>query len=46
MAETNTSRFSAMDAATRATTQLLLELGLVDEAKQIVEEWMGRWIKV
>ncbi|KAL4923175.1 uncharacterized protein BDV17DRAFT_296600 [Aspergillus undulatus] len=38
--------FSALDSAVRGTTQLLLDLGLVDEAKQIVEEWMGRWIKV
>lgn len=40
------TRFSALDAATRATTQLLLELGLVDEAQQVVQEWMGRWIKI
>lgn len=26
------------------TTQLLLELGLVDEAKQIDDAWMSRWI--
>lgn len=26
------------------TTQLLLELGLVDEAKQVVDAWMSRWI--
>ncbi|KAL6236699.1 hypothetical protein BDW75DRAFT_249959 [Aspergillus navahoensis] len=38
--------FSALDSAVRGTTQLLLDLGLVDEAKQIVEEWMGRWIKL
>lgn len=36
--------FSALDSAVRGTTQLLLDLGLVDEAKQIVETWMGRWI--
>ncbi|KAL2816054.1 flavin-containing amine oxidoreductase-domain containing protein [Aspergillus cavernicola] len=38
--------FSALDSAVRGTTQLLLDLGLVDEAKQIVHEWMGRWIKL
>ncbi|KAL4921323.1 flavin-containing amine oxidoreductase-domain containing protein [Aspergillus aurantiobrunneus] len=38
--------FSALDSAVRGTTQLLLDLGLVDEAKQIVQEWMGRWIKL
>jgi monoamine oxidase len=36
--------FSALDSAVRGTTQLLLELGLVDEAKEIVNTWMGRWI--
>ncbi|KAE8374393.1 hypothetical protein BDV26DRAFT_284329 [Aspergillus bertholletiae] len=38
--------FSALDSAIRGTTQLLLDLGLVDEAKSIVNTWMGRWIKV
>lgn len=38
--------FSALDSAVRGTTQLLLDLGLVDEAKAIVETWMGRWIKL
>ncbi|KAL2839359.1 flavin-containing amine oxidoreductase-domain containing protein [Aspergillus pseudoustus] len=38
--------FSALDSAVRGTTQLLLDLGLVDEAKQIVDEWMGRWIRL
>lgn len=37
---------SALDSAVRGTTQLLLEMGLVDEAKQIVDEWMGRWISL
>jgi monoamine oxidase len=36
--------FSALDSAVRGTTQLLLDMGLVDEAKEIVETWMGRWI--
>ncbi|OGM40768.1 amine oxidase [Aspergillus bombycis] len=38
--------FSALDSAVRGTTQLLLDPGLVDEAKTIVNTWMGRWIKV
>ena len=38
--------FSALDSAVRGTAQLLLDLGLVDEAKTIVEEWMGRWISI
>jgi monoamine oxidase len=36
--------FSALDSAVRGTTQILLDMGLVDEAKTIVETWMGRWI--
>jgi monoamine oxidase len=36
--------FSALDSAVRGTAQLLLDMGLVDEAKQVVETWMGRWI--
>lgn len=38
--------FSALDSAVRGTAQLLLDLGLVDEAKSVVNEWMGRWIKL
>ncbi|KAH4022764.1 hypothetical protein HBI95_080590 [Parastagonospora nodorum] len=38
--------FSALDSAVRGTTQLLLDMGLVDEAKQVVDTWMGRWINV
>lgn len=38
--------FSALDSAVRGTSQLLLDLGLVDEAKEIVETWMGRWIHI
>ncbi|KAF2105768.1 hypothetical protein BDV96DRAFT_508891 [Lophiotrema nucula] len=38
--------FSALDSAVRGTTQLLLDMGLVDEAKQVVDEWMGRWISL
>lgn len=36
--------WSALESAVRGTTQLLLEMGLVDEAKSITEEWMARWI--
>lgn len=38
--------FSALESAARGTVQMLLDLGLVDEAKQINEEWMARWIHV
>ncbi|KAJ4205054.1 hypothetical protein NW767_003849 [Fusarium falciforme] len=38
--------FSALESAVRGTTQLLLDLGLVDEAKQVVDTWMARWITV
>lgn len=38
--------FSALDSAVRGTVQVLLDLGLVDEAKSIVQTWMGRWIKL
>lgn len=36
--------FSALDSALRGTTQLLLDMGLVDEAKENVDFWMARWI--
>ncbi|KAF5653154.1 amino-acid oxidase [Fusarium sp. NRRL 25303] len=35
---------SAIYSAARGTVQLLLELGMVDEAKEINRRWMGRWI--
>ncbi|RKL23412.1 hypothetical protein BFJ72_g14541 [Fusarium proliferatum] len=35
---------SAIYSAARGTIQLLLELGMVDEAKEINLRWMGRWI--
>lgn len=38
--------FSALDSAVRGSVQLCLDLGLVDEAKFIVKEWMGRWITI
>ncbi|KAF4447228.1 L-amino-acid oxidase [Fusarium austroafricanum] len=37
---------SALESGVRGAVQLLLELGLVDEAKQAVEKWMARWIEV
>ncbi|KAK5992313.1 L-amino-acid oxidase [Cladobotryum mycophilum] len=37
---------SALDSGLRGSVQLLLELGLVDEAKATVEKWMARWIEV
>lgn len=37
---------SALESAVRGTVQLLLELGLVDEAKKVTQTWMGRWIDV
>ncbi|RDW69686.1 hypothetical protein BP6252_08706 [Coleophoma cylindrospora] len=38
--------WSALESAVRGTTQLLLEMGLVDEAKQVTQDWMARWISV
>lgn len=38
--------FSALESAVRGTTQLLLDMGLVDEAKNITGTWMARWISV
>jgi monoamine oxidase len=38
--------WSALESAVRGTTQLFLDMGLVDEAKAITEEWMARWISV
>lgn len=43
---THTWIFSALESATRGTVQLLLDMGLVDEAKQITNTWMARWIDV
>jgi monoamine oxidase len=37
---------SALESGVRASVQVLLELGLVDEAKAVNEKWMGRWIDV
>ena len=38
--------WSALESAVRGTVQLLLEMGLVDEAKSVTASWMGRWIEV
>ncbi|GHJ88713.1 hypothetical protein NliqN6_5115 [Naganishia liquefaciens] len=38
--------FSALESATRGVVQALLDDGLVDEAKEIVNKWMARWISV
>ncbi|KAK2616088.1 hypothetical protein N8I77_002797 [Diaporthe amygdali] len=37
---------SALESGIRGSVQLMLELGLVDEAKDTVEKWMARWIEV
>ncbi|KAB8253775.1 hypothetical protein BDV32DRAFT_143448 [Aspergillus pseudonomiae] len=36
---------SSLHSSVRGVVQLLLELGLVDEAKKLNKEWMGRWIR-
>ncbi|EGY16172.1 L-amino-acid oxidase [Verticillium dahliae VdLs.17] len=38
--------FSALESATRGSVQMLLDLGLVDEAKEVTRTWMARWISV
>ncbi|KAB8067109.1 hypothetical protein BDV29DRAFT_163738 [Aspergillus leporis] len=37
---------SALDSAFRGTIQLLLDLGLVDEARDIIQIWDTRWINL
>ncbi|RYP38841.1 hypothetical protein DL767_002403 [Monosporascus sp. MG133] len=37
---------SALESGVRGAVQMLLELGLVDEAKAAVDKWMGRWLEV
>ncbi|ORY71487.1 L-amino acid oxidase [Pseudomassariella vexata] len=37
---------SALESGIRGAVQLMLEEGLVDEAKVAVEKWMARWIEV
>ncbi|OAQ92736.1 l-amino-acid oxidase [Purpureocillium lilacinum] len=41
---TNAWIVSALESGIRGAVQLLLELGLVDEAKDAVNKWMARWI--
>ncbi|CAH0058414.1 unnamed protein product [Clonostachys solani] len=36
---------SSLYSAVRGTVQLLLEIGLIDEAKELNQRWMGRWVK-
>ncbi|GES59698.1 L-amino acid oxidase LaoA [Aspergillus terreus] len=36
---------SSLHSAVRGSVQLLLDLGLVEEAKQLNRQWMGRWIQ-
>ncbi|KAF2014203.1 L-amino-acid oxidase [Aaosphaeria arxii CBS 175.79] len=43
---THTWMFSALESAIRGTVQLLLDMGLVDEAKQITNTWMARFISM
>ncbi|KAH8650555.1 L-amino-acid oxidase [Tricladium varicosporioides] len=38
--------WSALESGVRGTTQLLLDMGLVDEAKMVTETWMARWISI
>ncbi|KAJ5753369.1 uncharacterized protein N7511_007522 [Penicillium nucicola] len=37
---------SSLQSSVRGSVQLLLELGLVDEAKDLNQRWMGQWIKL
>ncbi|QPH15890.1 hypothetical protein C2857_000409 [Epichloe festucae Fl1] len=37
---------SAIDSGIRGAVQMMLELGLVDEAKAAVKKWMVPWIKI
>ena len=37
---------SALESGVRAGVQVMLGEGLVDEAKMVVEKWMGRFIEV
>jgi monoamine oxidase len=36
---------SALHSSVRGSVQLLLELGMVEEAKKLNKQWMGRWIE-
>ncbi|KAA8645124.1 hypothetical protein EYZ11_007305 [Aspergillus tanneri] len=35
---------SSLHSAVRGSVQLLLEMGLIEEAKKLNKQWMGRWI--
>lgn len=37
---------SSLHSSVRGSVQLLLDLGLIDEAKELNRRWMGRWIKL
>lgn len=37
---------SSLHSSVRGSIQLLLELGLIDEAKELNRKWMGRWIRL
>lgn len=43
-APTNAWVSSAVYSAVRGSVQVLLEMGMVDEAREVNERWMGRWI--
>ncbi|KAF2845716.1 L-amino-acid oxidase [Plenodomus tracheiphilus IPT5] len=38
--------FSALESAVRGSVQMLLDIGLVDEAKEVNTRWMARWINL
>ncbi|CBX94170.1 similar to L-amino acid oxidase LaoA [Plenodomus lingam JN3] len=38
--------FSALESAVRGSVQMLLDIGLVDEAKEVNRRWMARWINL
>lgn len=38
--------FSALESAVRGSVQMLLDIGLVDEAKEVNRFWMARWINL
>jgi monoamine oxidase len=37
---------SALESAVRGAAQLLLDMGLVDEAKSVTTTWMARWLRM
>ncbi|CAO2651439.1 Nn.00g040090.m01.CDS01 [Neocucurbitaria sp. VM-36] len=38
--------FSALESAVRGSVQMLLDIGLVEEAKEVNRFWMARWINL